>query len=87
MSYSKDRCTKADWREIDAARARLAAIKLKVQPYPDYDGISEPEPPPRPLPPNAFEQVKAELIFLRNKVAELQEKKKKTGINYEVNDA
>lgn len=41
---------------------------------------------PVPLPRNAFEQVKAELTFLRNKVAELQEQSQPPLAEREVRD-
>lgn len=46
---------------------------------PDYEEAPLLSLPMGPLPNQAFEQVKAELTFLRNKVAELQTKRKPRG--------
>jgi len=71
--------SKEQWDEIYAARARLQAFKLKIQPYPIDDNIqtitAKPIFKPRPI-DYEIDQLKAGFIHLQNKLNEHIDKAK-----------
>ncbi len=71
MPKGKDFTTE-QWDEIYAARSRLEAYKLKIQPYPAYpeEPIPVPEPKWTGRQWDKVEQTRAMILYLQNKLNE-----------------